>query len=72
MQIEQFDTGLKGTENAKKLIISPQENYDNKLKIRDYLNTIVINGISSLDKNLANAFSENVKINCFYPINEFT
>ena len=72
MQIEQFDTGLKGTENTKKLIISPQENYDNKLKVRDYLNTIVINGISSLDKNLANAFSENVKINCFYPINELT
>ena len=31
MQIEQFDTGLKGQENIKKLVITPEQNYNNCL-----------------------------------------
>ena len=28
MQIEQFDTGLKGQENVEKIVITPEENYN--------------------------------------------
>ena len=42
MQIEQFDTGLKNQENVKKLVITPQENYNYKQVVRKYLNTIVV------------------------------
>tara|TARA_B100001113_G_scaffold352047_1_gene352491 strand:- start:845 stop:1927 length:1083 start_codon:yes stop_codon:yes gene_type:complete len=72
MQIEQFDTGLKGTENVKKLVISPEENYNNKSKVRAYLNKIINDGISKLDENLEKVFSDNIKVNCFYPLNEFS
>ena len=71
MQIEQFDTGLKNLENVKKLVISPQENFQNKQKIRGYLKKIFNQGLSKLDENLNNFFSNNIKINCFHPINEF-
>ena len=37
MQIEQFDTGLKGQENIKKLVITPEQNYNNKQKVKHYL-----------------------------------
>ena len=57
MQIEQFDTGLKGQENVKKLIISPEENFKNKLEVRGYLKQIFKNGISKIDDNLENSFS---------------
>ena len=30
MQIEQFDTGLKGQENVEKIVITPEENYNYK------------------------------------------
>ena len=72
MQIEQFDTGLKGQENVKKLIISPEENFKNKLEVRGYLKQIFKNGISKIDESLENAFSNNIKVNCFYPLNEFS
>ena len=72
MQIEQFDTGLKGQENVKKLIISPEENFKNKLKVRGYLEQIFKDGISKIDENLENSFSKNIKVNCFYPLNEFS
>ena len=72
MQIEQFDTGLKGQENVKKLIISPEENFKNKLAVRGYLKKIFENGISKIDQNLENSFSKNIKVNCFYPLNEFS
>ena len=72
MQIEQFDTGLKGQENAKKLIISPEENLKNKLKVRGYLKQIFIDGLSKLDENVEKSFANNIKLNCFHPINEFT
>ena len=72
MQIEQFDTGLKGQENVKKLIISPDENFKNKLAVRGYLKKIFENGISKIDQNLENSFSKNIKVNCFYPLNEFS
>ena len=32
MQIEQFDTGLKGQEKVEKIVISPEENYKYKHK----------------------------------------
>ena len=72
MQIEQFDTGLKGQENVKKLIISPEENFKNKLKVREYLKQIFIGGLPKLDENIEKSFANDIKINCFHPINEFT
>ena len=51
MQIEQFDTGLKGQENVKKLIISPEENFKNKLEVRGYLKQIFKDGISKFSPN---------------------
>ena len=71
MQIEQFDTGLKGQENVEKIDITPEENYNYKQVVRKYLGTIVKEGISRLDQNLQNMFSKDVSINCFYPLNEF-
>ena len=71
MQIEQFDTGLKGQENVEKIVITPEENYNYKQVVRKYLGTIVKEGISRLDQNLQNMFSKDVSINCFYPLNEF-
>ena len=71
MQIEQFDTGLKGQENVEKIVITPEENYNYKQVVRKYLGTIVKGGISRLDQNLQNMFSKDVSINCFYPLNEF-
>ena len=41
MQIEQFDTGLKGQENVEKIVITPEENYNYKQVVRKYLGTIV-------------------------------
>ena len=41
MQIEQFDTGLKGQEKVEKIVISPEENYNYKQVVRKYLNSIV-------------------------------
>ena len=72
MQIEQFDTGLKNLENVKQIVISPQENFENKQKIRGYLKKIFEDGVSKLDHNLTNLFSNKIKINCFYPLNEFS
>ena len=72
MQIEQFDTGLKNLENVKQIVISPQENFENKQKIRGYLKKIFEDGVSKLDHNLSNLFSNKIKINCFYPLNEFS
>ena len=72
MQIEKFDTGLKGQESVKKLIITPKENYNNKLIVRRYLNSIINEGISKLDDNLDKSFSKEIKVNCFHPLNEFS
>jgi len=72
MQIEQFDTGLKNLENVKQIVISPQENFENKQKIRGYLKNIFEDGVSKLDHNLSSLFSNKIKINCFYPLNEFS
>ncbi len=72
MQIEQFDTGLKNLENVKQIVISPQENFENKQKIRGCLKKIFEDGVSKLDHNLSNLFSNKIKINCFYPLNEFS
>ena len=54
MQIEQFDTGLKGQEKVEKLVITPNENYKYKQLVRGYLSKIVNEGISKLDENLEN------------------
>ena len=72
MQIEKFDTGLKGQDSVKKLIITPKENYNNKLIVRRYLNSIINEGISKLDDNLDKSFSKEIKVNCFHPLNEFS
>ena len=72
MQIEKFDTGLKGQESFKKLNITPQENFDNKLLVRGYLNSIIKDGVSKLEANLDKSFSKEIKVNCFYPLNEFS
>ena len=61
MQIEQFDTGLKGQEKVEKLVITPNENYKYKQLVRGYLSKIVKEGISKLNENLENAFSKNVR-----------
>ena len=34
MQIEQFDTGLKGQGNVEKIVITPEENYKYKQVVR--------------------------------------
>ena len=49
MQIEQFDTGLKGQENVEKIVITPEENYNCKQVVRKYLTKIVNDGISKID-----------------------
>ncbi len=67
MQIEQFDTGLKGQENIKKLVITPEQNYNNKQKVKHYLKTTLHSGKSKIEENLEEFFSEDVKVNCFYP-----
>ena len=41
MQIEQFDTGLKTKTNVKDIVISPEQNFQNKNLIRSHLNQIV-------------------------------
>ena len=71
MKIENFDTGLKGQENIKNIIITPEENDNNKQKVKDILKKIIQMGISKLDDNLDKYFSDDVKINCFHPVNEF-
>jgi len=72
MEIENFDTGLKGQKVIKNIIITPEENYNNKQKVRDYLRNIIHQGQSKLDDNLNEYFSNDVKVNCFHPVNEFT
>ena len=56
MKIENFDTGLKGQEDIKNIIISPEENYNNKKRVREYLKNIVHQGPSKLDDNLNRYF----------------
>ena len=72
MKIENFDTGLKGQENVKNIIITPEENYQNKQKVKEYLKDIILSGKLHIDKNLNKYFAKNVKVNCFHPINEFS
>ena len=72
MQIEQFDTGLKGQENIKKLVITPEQNYNNKQKVKHYLKTTLHSGKLKIEENLKEFFSEDVKVKCFYPLNEFS
>jgi predicted ester cyclase len=71
MQIEQFDTGLKTKTNVENIVLSPEKNFQNKNLIRGHLNKIITSGVSEIDKNLEEAFITDVKINSFYPINEF-
>ena len=72
MQIEKFDTGLKGQENFEKLNITPEENFNNKNLVRSYLNSIINDGVSKLEANLDKSFSKDIKVNCFHPLNEFS
>ena len=58
MKIENFDTGLKGQKDIKNIIITPEENYNNKQKVRNILKKIVQMGKSKLDDNLNEYFSE--------------
>ena len=67
MKIENFNTGLKGQKDIKNIIISPEENYNNKKRVREYLKNIVHQGPSKLDDNLNRYFSKDVKVNCFHP-----
>ena len=46
--------------------------YHDKKLVRGYLNKIITSGINEIDSNLDEAFIADVKINSFYPINEFT
>ena len=71
MQIEQFDTGLKTKTNIKDIVLSPEQNFQNKNLIRSYLNQIVNLGLKKIDKSLDKAFINDVKVNCFHPLNEF-
>ena len=41
MKIENFDTGLKGQKDIENIIITPEENYNNKQKVRDSLKKII-------------------------------
>jgi predicted ester cyclase len=72
MKIENFDTGLKGQEDVENIIITPEENYENKQKVKNYLTDIVHSGKSKLDDNLNKYFSKDIKVNCFHPVNEFS
>ena len=71
MKIENFDTGLKEQENFEKIIITPEENYENKQNVKNCLTDIVHSGKSKLDYNLIKYFDKDVRVNCFHPINEF-
>ena len=71
MQIEQFDTGLKTKTNVKDIVLSPEQNLQNKNLIRSYLNRIINLGLKDIDKSLDKAFINDVKVNCFHPLNEF-
>ena len=72
MKIEKFDTGLKGLKEVENIIISPEENFKNKQKVKNYLTDIVHSGKSNLNDNLNKYFTKDVKVNCFHPINEFS
>ena len=37
MKIENFDTGLKGLKEIENIIITPEENFKNKQKVKKYL-----------------------------------
>ena len=54
-----------------KTLFCHQKKFTNKNLIRGYLNKIITSGVSAIDKNLDEAFINDVKINSFYPINEF-
>ena len=71
MKIENFDTGLKGQEEVENITITPEENFNNKQKVKDYLTNLVHSGKSKLDVNLSKYFSQDIKVNCFHPLNEF-
>ena len=72
MKIENFDTGLKGLKEIENIIITPEENFKNKQKVKKYLTDIVYSGKSKLDDNLNKYFIKDVKVNCFHPVNEFS
>ena len=72
MKIENFDTGLKGLKEIENIIITPEENFKNKQKVKKYLTDIVYSGKSRLDDNLNKYFTKDVKVNCFHPVNEFS
>ena len=72
MKIENFDTGLKGLKEIDNIIITPEENFKNKQKVKKYLTDIVYSGKSKLDDNLNKYFIKDVKVNCFHPVNEFS
>ena len=71
MQIEQFDTGLKDKKNIEDIEITPIQNFNNKKFIRDNLQNIYNLKNNNLQNNLLKVFDENIKVNCFEPLNEF-
>ena len=60
MKIENFDTGLKGQKEVENIIITPEENFKNKQKVKDYLTNLVDSGKSKLDINLNKYFSKDI------------
>ena len=42
MKIENFDTGLKGQKEVENIIITPEENFRNKQKVKDYLTNLAV------------------------------
>ena len=42
MKIENFDTGLKGQEDVENIIITPEENYKNKQKVKKNENSFFL------------------------------
>ena len=71
MQIEQFDTGLKDKKNIEDIEITPIQNFNNKKFIRDSLQNIYNLKNNNLQNNLLKVFDENIRVNCFEPLNEF-
>ena len=72
MKIENFDTGLKGQKDIKNIIISPEENYNNKKKVREYLKKYCPSWDHLNLMIILKILFSDVKVNCFHPVNEFT
>ena len=70
MKIEDFQTSVVSAPDLKSINLDPKENIKNKKHIRKLLKNIAESSFDSIQKNLSNAYHEEVELNGFHPINE--